>query len=131
MSLKFPPVRPGSGGARNCPVRDVLDCIGGRWSLLTLVVLSEGTLRFSCLKRAIGDVSQRMLAQTLRVLERDGYVLRTVHPTVPPQVDYRLTALGRSLLEKVEPLILWAGENHQHVRKARNAYTPPPPINAL
>ena len=131
MSLKFPPVQPGSGGARNCPVRDVLDCIGGRWSLLTLVVLSGGALRFSRLRDAIGDISQRMLAQTLRTLERDGYVLRTVHPTVTPQVEYRLTALGQSLLEKVEPLILWAGENHQHVRKARNAYTPPRCIKAL
>jgi DNA-binding HxlR family transcriptional regulator len=131
MSLKLPPVPPGSCHASLCPVRDVLDCIGDRWSLLALVALSDGTLRFTQLKRSIGDVSQRMLAQTLRGLERDGYVTRTVYPTVPPKVEYALTDLGRSLLGMIEPLIGWAADNHERVRRARGAYSPPVPIAPL
>jgi DNA-binding HxlR family transcriptional regulator len=129
--LPLPPVAPGSGHAEKCPVRDVLDCIGDRWSLLTLLSLEGGTLRFTQVKRAIGDISQRMLAQTLRTLERDGYVTRKVHPTVPPKVEYTLTPLGKSLLAKVEPLIHWAGENHAQVKAARKAYIPPTPAEAL
>ncbi|MBI2510636.1 MAG: helix-turn-helix transcriptional regulator [Opitutae bacterium] len=129
--LKFPPVTPGSGHETRCPVRDVLDCIGDRWSLLTLLALRDGTLRFTELKRAIGDISQRMLAQTLRALERDGYVTREVHASVPPKVEYTLTDLGGSLLAKLEPLIHWANENHARVRKARKAYVPPVAVAAL
>ncbi|WP_035616021.1 helix-turn-helix domain-containing protein [Haloferula sp. BvORR071] len=126
-----PPVQRGTGLAEKCPVRDVLDCIGNRWSLLVLLNLSPGTLRFSVLKRAIGDISQRMLSQTLRSLERDGYISRTVYPTVPPKVEYCLTDLGHSLLEKIEPLLRWADENHAQVRAARQAYVPPPAPTAL
>ncbi len=79
-------------------------------------------LRFTALKRAIGDISQRMLAQTLRALERDGYVTRKVYPTIPPQVEYRLTELGGSLLAKIEPLVEWADQNHNLVRRARENY---------
>ncbi|MBE2216193.1 MAG: helix-turn-helix transcriptional regulator [Opitutaceae bacterium] len=129
--LSLSPVAPGSGQDERCPVRDVLDCIGDRWSLLTLAALEGGTLRFTELKRAIGDISQRMLAQTLRTLERDGYVTRKVHPTVPPKVEYTLTDLGGSLLAKVKPLIRWADENHARVRKARKAYVPPATAMAL
>jgi DNA-binding HxlR family transcriptional regulator len=129
--LSIPPVEPGSGHEVRCPVRDVLDCIGDRWSLLTLLALADGTLRFTEVKRAIGDISQRMLAQTLRSLERDGYVTRVVHATVPPKVEYTLTALGESLLAKVTPLIRWADDNHDHVRRARKAYVPPAAIAAL
>jgi DNA-binding HxlR family transcriptional regulator len=125
VTLPLPPVEPGSGLEERCPVRDVLDCIGDRWSLLTLLALAGGTLRFTELKRAIGDISQRMLAQTLRALERDGYVTREVHPSVPPKVEYTLTELGESLLGKVKPLIAWADDNHARVRKARKAYVPP------
>ncbi len=131
MSRKLRPVQPGTDHALCCPIRDVLDCIGDRWSLLALVTLADGTLRFTELKRAIGDISQRMLAQTLRGLERDGYVTRKVHPTVPPKVEYTLTALGRSLLKKLEPLIDWAGAHHEKVREARKAYVPPAAIAAL
>lgn len=128
---KFLPVPPGTDLGECCPVRDVLDCIGDKWSLLTLVSLSEGTLRFTVLKRAIGDISQRMLAQTLRGLERDGYVSRKVHPTIPPKVEYTLTAMGRSLLEQLMPLIAWAKAHHTRVRKARREYVPPPAATAL
>lgn len=126
MSLSLPPLDPGLGQTGKCPTRDVLDCIGDRWSLLVLAYLAEGTLRFTELKRTIGDISQRMLSQTLRSLERDGYLSRRAYPTVPPKVEYSLTALGVSLLEKIEPLIRWANENHAEVQKAREAYVPPP-----
>lgn len=125
-SLCLLPVRPGTREAEYCPVRDVLDCIGDRWSLLTLAALEGGTLRFTALKRAIGDISPRMLAQTLRALERDGYVERVVYASVPPKVEYTLTGLGESLLAKVKPLVRWAEENHDRVRAARKAYVPPP-----
>jgi len=82
-------------------------------------------------KRAIGDISPRMLAQTLRTLERDGYVARKVHPTIPPKVEYRLTTLGRSLFGKIEALVDWAAANHDRVRAARAAYLPPAPVEAL
>ena len=123
MKLHFLPVQRGTDHAKLCPVRDVLDCIGDRWSLLILLTLAQqGVLRFTALKRAIGDISQRMLAQTLRGLERDGYVTRKIYPTIPPQVEYRLTNLGESLLAKIEPLVAWADQNHDRVRKARERY---------
>lgn len=131
MTIDLPPVLPGSRHGERCPVRDVLDCIGDRWSLLALLALKPGTLRFTEVKRAIGDISPRMLAQTLRSLEEDGYVQRTVYPTVPPKVEYRLTELGESLLTKVEPLVVWADENHSRVRKARKAYQAPARSEAL
>jgi DNA-binding HxlR family transcriptional regulator len=108
-----------------CPIRDILDRIGDRWSLLTLWALSGGTLRFTAIKREIPDISQRMLAQTLRRLEQDGFVSREVHPTVPPRVDYTLTPLGRSFLVQLDGLVKWADENHEAVREARRAYVPP------
>jgi DNA-binding HxlR family transcriptional regulator len=131
MKLDFPPVPSGSDHAARCPVRDVLDCIGDRWSLLALITLTRGTLRFTELRRAIGDISPRMLAQTLRTLERDGYVSRKVHATIPPKVEYRLTALGKSLLVHLEPLVMWANKSHAQVRKAREAYVPPAAAAAL
>ncbi len=113
-------------GADQCPIRDVLDRIGDRWSMLVLCTLAEhGTLRFTALKAQIEDVSQRMLAQTLRRLEQDGLVSRKVHPTIPPRVDYALTPLGVSLLEPVRELVRWAKQNHRRVRAARRAYVPP------
>ena len=130
MKIDLPPVC-ASSQAEKCPVRDVLDCIGDRWSVLVLTNLSVGTLRFTEIKRAIGDISQRMLSQTLRALERDGYLSRKVYPTVPPKVEYTLTSLGTSLLEKMEPLVQWAFENHQEVKKARAAYVPPPAAGTL
>jgi DNA-binding HxlR family transcriptional regulator len=126
----LPPVNPGDD-ASLCPIRDVLDCIGDRWSLLTLTTLAVGTLRFTELKRAIGDISQRMLAQTLRTLEREGYVSRKVYATIPPKVEYRLTALGQSLLGELSPLVAWAERNHEKVRQSRRAYAPPAAIAAL
>ena len=112
--------------ASKCPIRDVLDRIGDRWSVLVLHTLEARTLRFTELRRAIGDdISPRMLAQTLRHLEQDGLVRRTPHATVPPRVDYALTPLGRSLLEPMEALVRWAETHHDDVRHARRAYVPP------
>jgi DNA-binding HxlR family transcriptional regulator len=113
------------GLTEKCPIRDILDRIGDRWSLLVLLSLSSGTLRFTAIKREIPDISQRMLAQTLRRLEQDGFVSRMVHPTIPPRVDYTLTALGRSFFNQLESLVRWADENHEAVRAARRAYVPP------
>lgn len=114
-----------------CPIRDVLDRIGDRWSLLVLQSLASGTLRFTEVKRRIGDISQRMLAQTLRRLEQDGLISRSVQPTTPPRVDYALTPLGRSLLEPIEALVDWAQTNHDAIRAARRAYVPVPAAVAL
>jgi DNA-binding HxlR family transcriptional regulator len=115
--------RPGTDDAEKCPVRDVLDRIGDQWSVLVLLILAEaGAHRFNALRRAIGDVSQRMLALTLRHLERDGLVSRRVFPTNPPQVEYSVTGLGESLADGIGVLNHWAAENHEHIRAARQAY---------
>ena len=113
----------GSPAAEACPVRDVLDRIGDQWSVLVILLLGEqGPYRFNALKRAIGDISQRMLAVTLRHLERDGLISRTVFPTNPPQVEYALTELGRSLLDRLGGLAAWALDNHAPIKAARKDY---------
>ena len=114
--------KPVQGEMRNCAVRDILDRIGDRWSLLVLIHLQDGVLRFSDLRRAVGDISQRMLAQTVRHLEEDGLVKRQVFPTVPPRVEYALTDLGYSLLVPLESLLHWADAHHEEIRAARAAY---------
>lgn len=108
--------------AESCPVRDVLDRIGDKWSLLILCALADGKLRFMDIKRAIGDVSQRMLTQTLRHLERDGYITRRVYLSVPPRVEYELSDLGRSLLVPLQQLIAWAETHHPEIAAARERY---------
>jgi len=107
---------------QSCEIRDLLDRLGDKWSLLVVELLGEGTRRFSELRRAIDDISQRMLTLTLRRLERDGLVRRTVHPVVPPQVDYDLTDLGVTLLDAVAPLVAWARQHRDRVATARAAY---------
>jgi DNA-binding HxlR family transcriptional regulator len=95
-----------------CPVRDLLAHVGNKWSTLVLVTLyANGTLRFGDLQRTIGDISQRMLTVTLRQLEIDGMIERTVFPEVPPRVEYNLTDKGRSLMPLMQALINWALEN--------------------
>ena len=120
-----------ASAAEKCPIRDVLDRIGDRWSLLVLATLGEaGTLRFTALKAQIDDISQRMLAQTLRRLEQDGFVLRTMYPTIPPRVDYTLTPLGKSFMKPMQGLVAWADRNHGAVRQARRSYVAPQAIEA-
>jgi len=108
--------------ANNCPVRDVLDRLGDRWSTLILQQLAKGPLRFSELLRAIDDVSKRMLSRTLRALEEDGLITRTVYPLKPPAVEYALTPLGQSFLPHIEGLVRWASEHHAAIRAARAAF---------
>jgi DNA-binding HxlR family transcriptional regulator len=105
-----------------CEIRDLLDRLGDKWSLLVVELLGEGTKRFSELRREIDGVSQRMLTLTLRNLERDGLVTRTVHPVVPPRVDYELTALGRSLLRAVDPLVAWTRTHRDEIAARRADY---------
>ena len=105
-----------------CPVRQVLDGIGDKWTILVVATLKPGSKRFSELKRIIGDISQRMLTQTLRKLERDGMVNRTVTPSIPPRVDYELTDLGHSLTGQLEPLANWALEHRETIAIARAEY---------
>ena len=102
--------------------RDVLDKIGDKWSTLFIALLGEKPHRFGELRRAVPDISQRMLTQTLRDLQRDGLVSRHVFPTVPPSVEYRLTPLGQSLLEPLSHLIRWAEVHHAHIKAARGEF---------
>jgi DNA-binding HxlR family transcriptional regulator len=102
--------------------REILNRVGDKWSVLVVVLLGEGPQRFNVLKRAVDGISQRMLTATLRGLERDGLVKRTVHPTNPPQVEYELTRLGRTLLEPVSVLAVWAQSHRGEIARARDAY---------
>ena len=107
----------------DCPVRNVLDRIGDKWSILIISMLGEyGTMRFNHLNQAIGNISQKMLTVTLRTLEADGLVLRTMYPEIPPRVEYSLTPLGESLLPPVEALRHWATENMPAVIASRAQY---------
>ncbi len=103
-------------------ISDILSRIGDKWSLLVIRQLGDGPLRFSEIKRSLGSISQKMLTATLRGLERDGFITRTVYPTVPPRVDYELTTLGRDLLEPVRGLGDWAMKNAGRIEKARQRY---------
>lgn len=109
----------GTGG---CPMREVLNRIGDTWSLLVVINLQEGPVRFNALRRSIEGISQRMLTVTLRSLERDGLVARTVKPTTPPEVDYALTDLGRSIAGPIDALGAWAHDNRDRMRAARIAF---------
>ncbi|WP_305788559.1 winged helix-turn-helix transcriptional regulator [Symbioplanes lichenis] len=108
--------------AKNCPSRQLLDRIGDAWSVLIVGVLKDGPLRYTELAQRIPGVSPKMLTQTLRGLERDGLVTRTVYAVVPPRVDYTLTTMGRSLLGLCEALKDWAEDNIADVVEARDAY---------
>ncbi len=109
--------------AEDCrAVSDVLARVGDKWTVLVVSTLGEGPKRFNELRRALGSISQRMLTLTLRGLERDGLVTRTVFPTIPPRVDYELTRLGRSLLEPVSELGLWARKNRAAIAASRQRF---------
>ncbi|MND44504.1 putative HTH-type transcriptional regulator YtcD [compost metagenome] len=108
--------------AGNCPVRDVMNQIAGKWSTLLLEALAQRPYRFGELRRLVPDISQRMLTQTLRDLQRDGYIDRQVFPTKPPSVEYRMTDLGHSFFAPLSKVLAWAGENHAAVKAARAKY---------
>ena len=103
-------------------VSEVLARVGDKWTVLVVSTLGDGPKRFNELRRALGSISQRMLTLTLRCLERDGLVTRTVFPTIPPRVDYALTKLGHSLLEPVSSLGLWARQNRTAIHDARRRF---------
>ena len=105
-----------------CPVRGIMDKVGSKWSVLIIMVLSERSHRFGELKREVPDISQRMLTQTLRELQRDGLINRTVHATTPPTVEYSLTDLGKTLLGPLTGLLSWAEKNSDDIRAAREAF---------
>lgn len=107
-----------------CPTREVLDHIAGKWTVLIVDALAGGTLRYTDLRRRIDGISQKMLTQTLRQLEHDGFVARTVYPTVPPRVEYTLTDLGHSLREPIAALREWVETNINRIEKARHATAP-------
>lgn len=113
---------PPSPGHRSCPVRDVLDRLGDKWSTLILVTLSQGPQRFNALARAVPDISRRMLTETLRHLERDGLVWREVTPSTPPSVHYGLTPLGSSLMPPLTELIAWAERLQPEIVAARERF---------
>jgi DNA-binding HxlR family transcriptional regulator len=107
----------------SCPaVRDVLNRVGDKWSVQIVALLGDGPLRFSELRRSIEGISQRMLTLTLRGLERDGLITRTVFPEIPPRVDYELTRLGSTLLEPLTALAEWASEYRTSIQEAREKF---------
>jgi DNA-binding HxlR family transcriptional regulator len=112
----------GEGGLANCPIRNVVQNIFGKWSSLLLMALAEKPYRFGELRRLVPDISQRMLTETLRDLQRDGYVHREVFPTKPPSVEYSLTDLGRSMYDSLQHLLMWAEGNFDLVRAARERF---------
>ncbi len=112
-------MRRGDLFATQCPSRDVLKHVTSRWGVLVLVALMEGTHRFSELRRKVGGVSEKMLAQTLQYLEKDGFIDRVSHPVVPPHVEYSLTPLGMEISQQVGSLADWIEHNMSRIAKAQ------------
>jgi DNA-binding HxlR family transcriptional regulator len=130
-TLKSPTHSPGTNddndpfqwdAREDCEVRQILDRIADKWSLLAIALLDGRTLRFTELQREIDGISQRMLTVTLRQLERDGLVRRTVYPVVPPRVEYELTPLGTTLLDTIQALVAWTEEHQSEIAAARAEY---------
>ncbi len=111
------------GDPENCPVRNVVDRIGDKWSVLILMLLDEGkVMRFNEIYGSIRTISQKMLTVTLKSLEADGLVLRTVYPQIPPKVEYRLTSRGKSLIPHIHGLVIWAKHNLGDIRESRSVF---------
>ncbi len=107
--------------SENCPVRNVLDRFGDKWSTLVILILGDtNTLRFNEIHKTIGTISQKMLTVTLKKLEADDLVNRKIYPQIPPKVEYNLTERGQSLLPLIQNLVQWANENMVDMRKSRN-----------
>lgn len=108
----------------DCPIRDVLDRFGDKWSMLVLLVLDRNeNLRFNELQKQIGDISKKMLTATLRTMEADGLLKRTIYAEMPPRVEYEITVIGKSLVPHVNGLSKWAKENMVAIKKARESFT--------
>ncbi len=114
--------------ATPCPSQAVLEVLANKWTTLVLCALESGELRFGELRRRVQGVTQKMLTQTLRALERDGLVTRTVYPTTPPSVGYRLTALGLSAAELHDKIVAWAVEHALEIGESRERYDQRPPV---
>lgn len=110
----------------HCPTRQVLDLIADKWTVLIIRRLADGTLRFAQLRRSVDGISQKVLTNKLHSLERDGIVTRRIYASVPPKVEYSLTALGRSLCTLVEGICAWAEANIEQVQAARQVYARSP-----
>ena len=122
-NTNVPALQPLAHEGADCrAVASVLSRVGDKWSVLIIVLLGDGPKRFNEIKRLVGGISQRMLTLTLRSLERDGLVTRTIFPTIPPRVEYELTKLGRSLWKAVEPLSGWAQGHIGDIRKAQEKF---------
>ena len=129
MAIEPAPARASPPASHDeCQLREVLDRVGDKWSLLVIYLLGDGTRRFMDLLRSIDGISQRMLTVTLRGFERDGLVTRTVHPVVPPRVEYTLTPLGHTLMESVGPLMQWSLAHTADIAAARAAYDTRPAL---
>ena len=105
-----------------CRAREVLQRVGDKWSMYVIDLLGQGTMRFSELHRSVDGITARMLTVTLRGLERDGIVTRTIHPVIPPRVDYALTPMGRTLLDAIGALVSWADSHLPEISAAQTAY---------
>ena len=120
------PARSGEPGPASeptsCRAREVLQRVGDKWSVFVIDLLGQGTMRFTELHRAIDGITARMLTVTLRGLERDGIVTRTVHAVIPPRVEYALTPMGRTLLDTIGQLVIWADSHLDEIDAARAAY---------
>ncbi|MCJ7873250.1 helix-turn-helix domain-containing protein [Marinovum sp. 2_MG-2023] len=108
--------------AELCPIRQVLSKVTGKWQVLIVLALEDGSLRFGALRRAVGDITQRVLTENLRSLERDGYLTRTVDAGPPVAVHYELTELGQGVLGPLKLLVDWAATHHDDIRKSRQAF---------
>ncbi|WP_422490426.1 winged helix-turn-helix transcriptional regulator [Endozoicomonas sp. ALE010] len=106
----------------DCPIRNVVAQIGDKWSVLILFALVEGPDRFNSIKYRVVGISQRMLTQTLRDLEREGYVTRTVYPEVPVRVEYEVTRMGKDLVKPLYQLVSWAEKHHDKIKRSRKVY---------
>lgn len=123
MGTKPPPRNKSLHATDKCPaIREVLNRVGDKWSVQIVGLLGDGAMRFSELRRSIEGISQRMLALTLRGLERDGLIKRTVFPEIPPRVEYELTRLGKTLLVPIRGLAEWAGDNRTAIQTAREKF---------
>lgn len=111
-----------TGDPRSHAIRNVLNNVGDKWSVLVVVILAENPHRFSELRRRLPDISQRMLTATLRSLTRDGMTTRTVYPTRPPSVEYALTSAGFVFLEALTPLVKWAESHHDYILESRRRH---------
>lgn len=105
-----------------CPIRTVLSKVTGKWQIIVVLALEDGPVRFGALKRTIGDITQGVLTENLRSLQKDGYLTRSVDPGPPIAVSYALTPMGYGLVDLLKPLVLWADENIDNVKGARQSY---------